>query len=163
HVRLFLEISSRLRGWRRACGVFLPGTPEIARPLRAQQHIVLPDRVAENVLELLVHLLCFIRQRDNARDLAPELAVEKFDAVPIGWFPRGRRRPIHRTLCRIASDLVEIVGALLLFAIDLLLLGHILLVFERGPDPLSTADRLVPDVESDESQRLAQTGRLGHL
>src|SRR5262245_4520257 len=160
---LFLEISSRLRGRWRACRVFLPGTPEIARPLRAQQHIVLPDRIAENVLELLVHLLCLIRQCDNARDLASELAVEKSEPVPICRFPWRRWRLIHRTLYGIASDLVEIVASLLLFAIDLLLFGHVLLVFERGPNPLPTADRLVPDVESDESQRLAQTGRLGRL
>src|SRR5215831_9708497 len=163
HVRLFLEISSRLRGRRRACRVFLPGTPEIARPLRAQQHIVFPDRIPENVLELLVHLLCLIRQCDTARDLASELAVEKSEPVPICRFPWRRWRLIHRTLYGIASDLVEIVGSLLLFAIDLLLFGHVLLVFERGPNPLPTADRLVPDVESDESQRLAQTGRLGRL
>src|SRR5262249_61091099 len=62
-----------------------------------------------------------------------------------------------------SSVLLAIDGCVLLFAIDLLLLGHILLVFERGPDPLPTADRLVPDVESYESQRLAQTGRLSRL
>ena len=36
-------------------------------------------------------------------------------------------------------------------------------MFERGPDPLPTADRLVPDVETDEPKRLTQIGRLGRL
>src|SRR5262249_33572307 len=101
HVWLFLEISSWLRGRRRTCRIFLPSTPEIARPLRAQQHIVLPGCVAENVLELLIHPLCFICQCDNARDLAPKPAVVEFKAVLICWLPGGRRRLVHRTLRRI--------------------------------------------------------------
>src|SRR5262249_47194786 len=80
HVWLFLEISSERWRRRRADLVFLLGTVEITRPLRAQQHVVLPDRVAEDFLELLVHLLCFIGEPDHARDLAPEPAVVEFKA-----------------------------------------------------------------------------------
>src|SRR5262249_18616275 len=56
-----------------------------------------------------------------------------------------------------------IVGSLLLFVIDFVLLGYVLDVFERRPDPLPAADRLVADVEPDEPERLAQTGWLGRL
>src|SRR6266478_5818903 len=162
HVRLFLKVGSRFRDWRGA-GVFLSGAIKIARPLRAQQHVILPHRVDENVLKLLVHLLCFIGERDHARDVTPELAVVEFQAVLICWLPWGRRCLIHRT--RNAVWIVKIVRSfrLRLLPIHFLLLGHILFVLERGPDPLPTDDRLVPNVESEEPKRLAQTGRLGRL
>ncbi len=112
---------------------------------------------------MFVHLLCFIGQRNHACDLASELAVVEFKAVLICWLPRGRRCLIHPT--RNAVWIVKIVRSfrLRLLPIHFLLLGNILLVFKRGPDPLPTDDRLVPNVEPEEPKRLAQAGRLGRL
>src|SRR6516165_2511188 len=94
HVRLFLKVSIGSEFWLAIRDLF-PCASEVTRPLRAEQHVIFPNGPPNDLLELLVHLLCVVRQRSHANDLALEGAVE-FQSERLLRFPWPRRCLIDR-------------------------------------------------------------------
>ena len=103
---------------------------EIARPLRAEQDVVLPHRAFYNVVEDRVHVLGRIGQRRLANDLAPECVPECQFQSEVGLPEISRGRSVLGCAIILAIDAEEMVRALKRLGVDFSPVRHILHVFE---------------------------------
>ena len=135
---------------------------ECARPLRADQHVILPDAVRrQHAVKDRVHVLGRIGQRRLANDLALERIVlseaQLQRRIGIPW---SRRRRVLSWTVVLAIDAEEIVRTIELVGGDLVLVRHVLDMLERGPDPLRTARGLMHRMKADQAQGFRQARPL---
>jgi hypothetical protein len=156
HVRLFHKIGL---GIRRALRVQPRAVnSKGARPLRADQHVILPDAVRrQQAMEHSVHVLGRVGQRRLANDLAFVRVVSSEPELEGGaGVPRSGRCRVHSRTVALAPGVEKIVGTMEVVRGDLFLIRHVLHVLECRPDPLRTTRGLMHRMKADQAQGFRQ-------